>query len=67
MEQKNQFCGTPLDQTLWTIVNQQQLPNHEAIIESLLDAGANVSSQWLEPAMQGRLPASIVELLRRVR
>jgi len=45
LEVKNGFGGTVLGQALWSLVNDPR-PDHPAIIEALIAAGAKVDPKW---------------------
>lgn len=45
LEVKNAFGGTVLGQALWSVVNEPR-PDHAAIIEGLIAAGAKVNPAW---------------------
>lgn len=45
LEVKNMYGGTVLGQALWSAFNEPH-PNHPAIIEALIAAGAKVESEW---------------------
>jgi ankyrin repeat protein len=46
LEVKNVYGGTALDQTLWSVINHP-MPEHRAIVETLIAAGAKVENDWL--------------------
>ncbi len=58
LEIENSYGGTVLSGTLWAALHENQRPEHFAIIEALLVAGAHVESAW---------QSEIDELRRRVR
>jgi ankyrin repeat protein len=45
LEVKNSYGGTVLDQTLWSAINHPR-PEHRAIVETLIAAGAKVEENW---------------------
>ena len=50
MEVENMYGGTVLGQALWSAVNEHT-PDHAAIVEALINAGANIwpnTSEWWE-------------------
>ncbi|MEA2416630.1 MAG: hypothetical protein QOI58_3287 [Thermoanaerobaculia bacterium] len=46
LEAMNSYGGTVLDQTLWSAINHPR-PEHRAIVETLLAAGAKVEDDWI--------------------
>jgi ankyrin repeat protein len=60
LEAKNSYGGTPLGQTLWSVIHHP-MPQHRDIVEALIAAGANVSEEWFTGNR------SIDELLLRTR
>jgi len=46
LEVKNVYGGTVLDQTLWSAIHHP-MPDHRAIVETLIAAGAKVEDDWL--------------------
>jgi tetratricopeptide (TPR) repeat protein len=47
MEVKNMYGGTVFDQAIWSAVNEHT-PQHAAIVEALVEAGAEVDEGYLE-------------------
>jgi ankyrin repeat protein len=46
IEAKNVYGGTVLAQTLWSVTHHP-MPEHRAIVQALIAAGANVGDDWL--------------------
>jgi ankyrin repeat protein len=69
LEQKNKYDGTVLSCTLWSAIHEHK-PEHAAIVESLVQAGAEFEDDWLDWWNAQEVPsnetkARIAEALRR--
>ena len=60
LEVKNVYGGTPLGQAIWSAINEPQ-PDHLAIIEALIKAGAKIDPNWYQISHSG-----INELLEKL-
>jgi hypothetical protein len=69
MEEKNMYGGTCLKQAMWSAVNEYA-PDHAAIVEALVEAGAIVDGGYRECGEKQNVPDAatkerIAEILKR--
>jgi ankyrin repeat protein len=67
LEVENVYGGTVLDQTIWVTAHYRVLPNHPAIIQRLIDAGARIPDGWLRADVEPPLDKRVAAVLRRQR
>lgn len=65
LEAQNEYGGTVLDQTLWVASYDQIKPEHPAVVETLIKAGAKVHSWWLLSDFHPELDERVAEVLQR--
>ena len=69
LEIKNGYGGTVFDQAIWSAINEPK-PGHTEIIQTLIEAGAEVDPQYVDWWSEQNIPEAAVknrvsELLRR--